>query len=117
MTLRRSRNVQSALDSEVFPLEARHVQAARADEAAARLVAYEGVIVPAVPQQPASLDELFGDGIALGMRRMLAAEDGGRFVVGGGDHVPGGPPARQMVERGESACHVIGLGIGRRGRS
>ena len=26
MTLRRSRNVQSALDSEVFPLEARHVQ-------------------------------------------------------------------------------------------
>ena len=71
-----------------LPLEVRHVEAARPHEEAGRLVGDEGIVVPAVPQDAAGLDELLGHGIALGMRRMLAAEHRGRLVVGRRHHVP-----------------------------
>ena len=115
MALRRARHVQRALDGEILALEVGDVEAARPHELAGLLVADEGAVVPAVPQQPAGFDEFLGHRVALGMRRMLAAEHRARLGVGRGHHVPARPPARDVVERGEAARHVIGLGIGRRG--
>jgi hypothetical protein len=53
-----------------------------------RLVGEERIVIPAVPEYPASLDELLGHRIALGVRRVLAAEHGARLGIGGRHHVP-----------------------------
>ncbi len=89
------------------------MEAAGTHEAAGFLVGREGAVVPAVPQSAAGFYELLGHRIALGVRRVLAAEYGGRLVVGRCDHVPGRASAAQVIERGEAAGHVIGLGVGR----
>ena len=115
MPLRRARHVQSAAHGEILAVEPRRVEAAGPQEPAVRLVADEGAVVPGVPQKSAGLDELLGHGIALGMRRMLAAEHRARLGVGGRHDIPAGPTGREVVERGEAAGHVIGLGVGRRG--
>lgn len=98
-----------------FPSKGRHVEAARPHEAAGLLVGDEGVVVPTVPEQTTGLDELFRHGIALGMRRMRTAEHGARLGVGRRDHVPARAPAGQVIERGEAAGDMIGLGISGRG--
>ena len=92
------------------------MEAARPHEAARRLVGGEGVVVPAVPQCAAGIYEFLGHRIALGVRRVLAAEHHGRFVVGRRHHVPCRASAAQVIQRGEAAGHVIGLGVGRRAR-
>lgn len=114
MALGRARYVERAFDGEVLALEVRNMEAAGADELAGLLVADERVVVPAVPQQAARFDELLGHRVALGMGRMLASEDGTRLCIGCGHDIPACPPAGDMVERGETARHMVGLGIGGR---
>jgi hypothetical protein len=65
----------------------------------------------------AHVEELAGAAIALAVFQMLGqAEIERRVGVGGGDQVPPGAPAAQMVERGEAARDQIGRLEGRRGR-
>ena len=116
MALRRARHIQPAVDGEILAVEIGDPQAARPHEGASLLVGDEGAIVPAVPEQPAGLDEFLGHGVALGMRWMLAPEHGARLGIGCRHHVPAGASARQMIQRGEAAGQLIGLGIGRRSR-
>ena len=67
-------------------------------------VADEGVVGPAVPEAGDDVEELAGAAVALAMLHMLVqAEIQRRVGVGGGDQVPAGAPAADMVERGESA--------------
>jgi len=84
---------------------------------AAGLVPDEGVIRPAVPQALHNLLELAGPGVTLGMGNMrIAAEVAG---LGGGvgcHQVPAGTAAREMIERGVLACHMVGLVVTGGGR-
>ncbi len=114
MTLRRARNVQAAFDGEVFSMERRHMQAARPHEETRLLVADKGVVGPAVPQDATGLDEFLGHGVALGVRRVTAAEHCGRLGIGRGDDVPGCAATGQMIERGEGTGDLIRLGVGGR---
>ena len=81
-------------------------------------VADEGVIGPAVPEPGDDIEELAGAAIALAMLHMLLQPEVQRRIgIGGGDEIPAGAPAADMVEGGEFAREVIGLveGGGRRG--
>ena len=73
-------------------------------------VADEGVVGPAVPQAGDHVVELARAAVALGVLHVLVeAEIQRRVRIGGGDDVPAGAAAADMVERGEAARDVIGL--------
>src|SRR5258708_10078078 len=92
MALRRPRHVQPAFDREVLALEIRHMEAARPDEAPGLLVGDEGIVVPAVPQQPAGFDELLRHGVALGVWRVVAAAPGTPLGISASVDSPPPPP-------------------------
>src|SRR5258708_37876640 len=115
MALRRPRHVQSAVDREVLALEIRHMEAARPDETPGLLVGDEGIVVPAVPQQPAGFDELFRHRIALGVWRVLAPEHPAPPGIGGGGGAPPPPPPRQGGGRGGDSSYPRGRGVWRGG--
>ena len=92
--------------------------ARRIEEQAARAVEDEGVVVPGVPQRVHHVDELAGLLVAQRVRRQGGmAEIARGVVVGRGDDVPRRPPGRDVVERGELAGHVVGLGEAGRDRA
>ena len=80
-------------------------------------VADEGVVGAAVPQTGDDIVELARAAIALVVLDMLVEAEIERGVrIGGGDDVPAGAAAADMVERGEAARDVIGLVEGGGGR-
>ena len=72
-------------------------------------VADEGVVRPAVPQSRHHVVELARAAIALAVLHVLVEPEIQRRVrIGGGDDVPAGAAAADVVERGEPARDVIG---------
>ena len=72
-------------------------------------VADEGVVGPAVPQAGHHVVELARAAIALAVLHVLVeAEIQRRIGIGGGDDVPAGAAAAEVIERGEAARDVIG---------
>ena len=72
-------------------------------------VADEGVVRPAVPQARHHVVELARAPIALAVLHVLVEPEIERRVrVRGGDDVPAGAAAAQVIERGEAARDVIG---------
>src|SRR5262249_2709646 len=85
-------------------------------ELPARLVAYEGIVVPAVPQPDHDLRELARPMIALAVLVVdVAAEVVGLAQHAGGDEVPAGAAAADMIDGGELARHMEGLVVARGG--
>ena len=79
-------------------------------------VAHEGVVGEAVPEAGDHVVELAGAAVALVVLHVLVeAEIQRRVGVGGGDDVPAGAAAADVVERGEAAGDMIGLVEGGRG--
>src|SRR6516225_9216892 len=73
-------------------------------------VADEGIVGPAVPEPGDDVEELASAAIALAMLHMVVhAEVRRRIGIGGGDEIPAGPPAADVIEGGEFASEVIGL--------
>jgi murein DD-endopeptidase MepM/ murein hydrolase activator NlpD len=74
LTLRRARHVQGAAHIEVLAVMIEHVHLVAMKEQAGLLVAYECVVVPAVPQRANDLDELLTALVAhvLGRMRLVA---------------------------------------------
>lgn len=63
--------------------------------------------IPAVPELARHGDEFLGAAVTVGVVQKAAAPkvltgEG----IGRGDHVPAGPPVRQMIQGGELPCHV-----------
>ena len=72
-------------------------------------VADEGVVGPAVPQAGHHVVELARAAVALAVLHVLVEPEIERRVrIGGGDDVPAGAAAADVVERGEPARDVIG---------
>ena len=79
-------------------------------------IADKGVLGPAVPQPGHDIEELAGAAVALAVLHVLGQPEIERRVgVRGGDQVPAGAPAADMVERGEAPRDQIGRLEGRRG--
>jgi putative oxidoreductase len=92
------------------------VQARRVEVAAARGIADEGVVGPAVPKPGHHVVELARRRIALVVRHVVLAAEVERGVgIGGDDDVPAGAAIAQVIERGEAARDVEGLVEGGRG--
>ena len=82
---------------------------------AARLIEYEGVIVPASPELVGQLNELVGAVIPLIVVEVRFNPKVQRFsVMHGRDHIPSGPSTREVIERSKLTRHVIGLIVRRR---
>ena len=66
-------------------------------------VAEQGVIGKTIPEAGDDIVEFAGPAIALVMVQMFVeAEIQGRVRIGGGNDVPAGPAAADVVERGET---------------
>ena len=79
-------------------------------------IADEGVVGPAVPEAGHDIEELARAAIALAVLHMLGQPEIERRVgVRGGDQVPAGAAAADMVERGEAPGDRVGRLEGRRG--
>ena len=79
-------------------------------------IAHEGVVGKAVPEARHHVIELAGTGVALAVLHVLLEPEVQRRIrIGGGDDVPAGAPAADVVEGGEPAGDVIGHVEGGRG--
>ena len=73
-------------------------------------VAHEGVVGEGIPEARDHVEELARPLVTLGVLHVIvAAEIQCRVRVRGGDDVPPGAPAAEMVERGEASRDVIRL--------
>ena len=113
-----TRNVERAAHREILALVAEHVHPGGIEEDAAVDVADEGIVRPRVPQAGHDIVEFARALVALAvLHQCVHAEIQRRVGVGGGDDVPAGAAAAQMIERGEAARDVIGrVERGRAGR-
>ena len=117
IALRRARNVDRSAHREMLALVVEYVNFCRIEEDARRLVAHEGVVLPAVPQPAHHLDEFRGAAIALVIvGRRVVVEILCLHRRYRGDDVPAGTAAAQMVERGELPRDVKRLAVGGRER-
>ena len=107
--LDRPRDVERAAHREIFSLVAEHVHLVGIEEDAALDVADEGVVGPGVPQAGHHVVELARAPVALAVLHVLVEPEIERGVrIGGGDDVPAGAAAADVIERGEAARDVIG---------
>ena len=117
VALGRPRHVEGAFHREMLALVARRMHLVRVEELAARLVADEGLVLPAVPQRGDGVDELVGALVAFGRRALpVEAEVARGGVAGRGHQVPARAALAQVVEGGELAGEGVGLFVGRRCR-
>ena len=94
---------------EIFPLVVEHMHLLGVEIDAAVDVTDEGVVGETVPQPGDHVVELARPVVALVMLHLLVeAEIQRRVGVRGGDDVPAGAAAAEMVERGEAPGDVIG---------
>ena len=79
-------------------------------------ITHKSVLGKTVPQTGHDVEELAGAAIALAVVHVLGQPEIQRGVgIGGGDQVPAGAAAADMVERGKAAGDHIGRLEGRRG--
>ena len=90
-----------------------HMHALRVEEHAARRVAEERVVRPTVPKPGHHVEELAGAAIARSVLPVLVAAEIPRLHrIAGGDEVPTGAAAADVVQRGELPRDVVGLVVG-----
>ena len=115
--LRRSRRVQRPAHGEMLADVIEAVEFRLVDIQAARLVADEGVVVPAVPQAARHIDELDGAFVPRGRIERRVEPVVARLVrAPAGHHVPAGAAAADMIERGHAPREIIRMVVGRRRR-
>ena len=107
--LDRACDVERPANRKVFALVIEHVQLVRVENEPGLDVADEGVVGPRIPEAGHDVIKLARSAIALGMLHVIGhAEIQRRIGIGGGDDVPAGAAATEMVERSETPGHVIG---------
>ena len=112
LALRRPRRDRRAAHTEEPALEVDVVELVAVDVAAGRLVADDGVVLPAVPEAHDDVDGLVRLGVELGRRRRVLAPEVRGFGLGGGHRdLPAGPSAADVVERGHVLGDVERLGV------
>ena len=93
-----------------LPLWFEHMHLGRIEIQARFDVAHEGVVGEGIPQARDHVVEFARPLVALGVLHVVIKPEIQRRVrIGGGDDVPAGAAAADMVERGEAAGDVIGL--------
>jgi hypothetical protein len=102
--LDRPGDVQGAADRQELALVVEHMHALGVEIDAVLDVEDEGVVGPAVPEASHDIEELAGAAVALAMLHAFGQPEIERRVgVRGGDEVPAGAPAADMVERRKTA--------------
>ena len=116
--LRGPRGVQRPFHAEVFALVPNRMDPGGIGENARAGVGHHRAVLPAVPELAHHLDEFVRPGVALGVRRVLVQAEvpGGPFRTGG-DDVPAGTPAAQVVQRREEPGRVVRLQVRGAGRA
>ena len=93
-----------------------HVQSRGIEIDAVLDIADEGVVGPAVPQAGDDIEEFAGPPVAVAMLHVLGEPEIQRCVgVGGGNQVPAGTAAADVVERREAPGDQVGRLESRRG--
>ncbi len=106
---------ERTLDPEPLAVVVERADLVGVGEDAGLAVEHEGVVVPRVPQPGGGLEELVGPVVAGVVAEVGVDPEVLRLaVVDRRDHVPRGPAARQVVERGERAGDVERRVVGRR---
>ncbi|CAM2159799.1 conserved hypothetical protein [Paraburkholderia tropica] len=114
-TLRRPRDIERPAHRVVLAFVIEHVHFLGIEILAARDVAYESVVVPAIPKAGHDVEELARATIALVVLHMFVeAEIQGGIGIRSGDEIPARASAAQMIERGETARDVVRRVEGRR---
>ena len=107
--LDRPRDVERTAHRQKLALVVEHMQLVGIEKDAVLDVADEGVIRPAVPQSGHHVVELARAAIALAVLHVLVEPEIQRRVrIGGGDDVPAGAAAADVIERRKPARDVIG---------
>ena len=107
--LHRPGDVERAAHLEICALVVQHMHLVRIEKEAALDVAHEGVVGEGIPQPGDHVIELARPLVALVVLHVVVeAEIQRRIRVGGGDDVPAGAAAADVVERGEAARDVVG---------
>ncbi len=102
MSLRGTSNIERAADGEVLALVIEYVNPIRPQELSGRLVLRKGIVGPAVPQPPHDRGEFRRPVVAFVPRHVIRpAEVQAVLGVGGGDEVPCGTTATDVIQRGE----------------
>src|SRR6516165_8780338 len=79
-------------------------------------IANEGIVRPGIPKTCYAIEEFTCAPIACGMFKVLFAAKILRLRwIAGGHHVPAGPAAANVIERGEFARNMVRVIVGRRG--
>ena len=87
-----------------------HMQAPLIKEQTVVLIAQPSIVGPAVPQARDHIEKLMGTPVTLVVLHMLGHPEVERRIgVGGGDDVPAGAPATDVIERREAPRDVIRL--------
>lgn len=98
------------MHGEVLALVVDQMLLLRQEALAGFLVVNEGAVFPSVPECFDDLEEFLRLGVAVAMRRQpFETKIARRIVVGGGHHVPGGAPVRDVIQRREQPRNIIGL--------
>ena len=117
LALRRPRGDRRSPHAEERPFEVDVVHLVTVEVAAGRLVADDGVVLPAVPEPRDDFDRVVGFRIELVERLgMLASEPVGGLVAGRDGDPPSRAAERHEVERRHVLRHVERLGVRRRDR-
>lgn len=108
--LRAARHGEAAGDVELLTPERERTGIGSGQESPAVLVGDDVVDVPRIPQGPNRIQCLLGPHIPVGRIEEAAAPEvlSGEGVEGG-DHVPGGASAGEVIEGGELAGQFVGL--------
>src|SRR5262249_27021708 len=113
MALGRAWDVQRPAHGEVLSSVVEDVQLLPVEISARSLATDEGVSVPAVPQSPHDGYEFARPFVAVGVIGIaVATEIAGLAISEGGDDIPAGAAAAQMVQRREFPSHMVWLVVG-----
>jgi len=115
--LRRARDVQRAANAKMLADVVERMDLAGIGEDARGRIVDERVVLPAVPEPRDHVEIFAGALVALVVGRVLGQSKVLRGLWGAGRHdIPAGAALAQVVERGEHAREIVGLGIGGRCR-
>ena len=115
--MNRAGDVERPAHGEIFSLVIEHVHLGRIEIEPGLDVAHEGVVGKGIPETGDHVIEFARPLVALGVLHMVVESEVQRGVrIGGGDDIPAGTAAADVIERGETPGDMIGLVERRRSR-